>query len=154
MRANEEAKLHIAVVQYLNYSCPKLMFFHCPNGGSRDIREAAMLKKMGVKSGVADLLLFWRGGMGALELKSLKGSMSDNQKKFRTAWIQRGGNYSLCRSMNDVEQAVIGWGLEPKFRIPSSTERSGRQMLQMAVFDALHRPEGAIPSGAIYPPKK
>ena len=35
---------------------------HVPNGGRRDIREAAKFKRMGVKAGVPDLVLLYPSG--------------------------------------------------------------------------------------------
>ncbi len=63
-RGNLEMKLQIAVSSYLDYALPNILYFAVPNGGSRNLIEAALLKKAGVKAGVADLLLFWNGGMG------------------------------------------------------------------------------------------
>lgn len=61
---------------------------HIPNGGRRNIREAARLKKMGVRPGVSDYLLpISRGGYIGLwvELKSKLGRLTPEQR----AWIER-----------------------------------------------------------------
>ena len=57
-------------------------FFHVPNGGTRNIREAVKFKSMGVKSGVPDILLpvSRKGYNGlAIELKAGKNKPSENQ---------------------------------------------------------------------------
>lgn len=61
--------------------------FHIPNGGYRNPREAAKLKRMGVMPGVADLCLAYSsGGYHSLwiELKRRKpkGIVTPNQKEF------------------------------------------------------------------------
>lgn len=66
------------------------MIFHIPNGGLRSPREAAKLKRMGVKSGVSDLFLpapvTWYNGVELhgffLEMKFGQGSLSENQIEF------------------------------------------------------------------------
>jgi len=74
-RGNLEARLQIAVINYIRMAFPDVLCFAVPNGGARKKNsegvpiEAIMLKKMGVLAGVSDLLLFWNGGMGAIELK-------------------------------------------------------------------------------------
>lgn len=58
---------------------------HIPNGGYRNTAEAAKFKRMGVKSGVADLFLALpANGFGGLwiEMKSRKGSISIKQQEF------------------------------------------------------------------------
>ena len=62
----------------------KLMH-HIPNGGSRDKREAAKLKRMGVKAGVCDIFLpVPKNGRHGLyiELKAGKNRLTAEQKEF------------------------------------------------------------------------
>ncbi|MCG8381827.1 MAG: VRR-NUC domain-containing protein [Gammaproteobacteria bacterium] len=62
--------------------------FAIPNGGKRDAREAARLKRQGVKAGVSDMFLpvpmHDRFGLW-IELKVGKGKPSEDQEK----WINR-----------------------------------------------------------------
>ena len=56
-----EAEEQMAVIKWAElmsnkHPCLKWLY-HCPNGGSRNIAEAANLKRMGVKAGVPDLCL-------------------------------------------------------------------------------------------------
>ncbi len=85
------------------------LFFHVPNGGKRNPVEAAKFKAMGVKPGVADLLLLvpnrFYPYMG-IELKSEKGRASDHQKKFRDAVERVGGKYVLVRSLDEFMDEV------------------------------------------------
>ena len=64
------------------------LFYHIPNGGSRDKREAARMKGEGVRAGVPDLCLpVSSGAYHALyiELKVAKNRPSAEQK----AWIEK-----------------------------------------------------------------
>jgi len=62
--------------------------YHVPNGGQRNIREGARLKKMGVKAGILDINLDYgnRGYHGLrIELKVRKGKISSLQQ----GWLDR-----------------------------------------------------------------
>lgn len=58
-----------------------LFAFHPANGGYRTPVEAAILKSMGVRAGVPDIIIHFKGGKSIfIELKSGKGRLSDHQK--------------------------------------------------------------------------
>lgn len=79
---------------------PGVVYFHVPNGGQRDLREAKRLKQSGVKAGVHDLFFlrptqFESGVWGLLfgmELKEPggKGSLSPAQKIMHPRLIRAG----------------------------------------------------------------
>lgn len=64
------------------------VFFHVPNGGKRGKVEAAIMKAMGVRAGVPDLVILPRGGVPLfIELKHIpkegrKPSASKSQTEF------------------------------------------------------------------------
>lgn len=61
--------------------CSRYMF-HIPNGGHRNVAEAASLKRQGVKPGVPDIFLAYPSGPWHglfIELKSKKGKLSKHQ---------------------------------------------------------------------------
>lgn len=108
-RNYHEDKFQIQVASYLHKQYPQLLWFHCPNGGSRDKREAAKLKAMGVRPGVADIILFWLGGKGAIELKCGKNKQQDTQKFFQSQWVHSGGQYAVCYSLDEVIAVLDSW---------------------------------------------
>lgn len=55
-----EAREQQAVVEWCAWK--RIPIFHIPNGGRRDKREAASLKRQGVKPGVPDLFVPTRSG--------------------------------------------------------------------------------------------
>jgi hypothetical protein len=109
-RKQPESQLQRAVYRFIRMKFPGVLCFHCPNGGKRSPVEAAIFKAMGVLPGVADLLVFWRGGHGAIELKAGKGSQTDSQRYFQVQWIHCGGQYAVCRSIDEVEAVLNLWG--------------------------------------------
>lgn len=147
MRNNDEDTLQSAVVEWMGWALPDVLFFAVPNGGHRPdfvtksgnriSLEAIKLKRMGVKAGVADLLLFpLDGAKIAIELKVHSRKQSENQKKFEEAWIKTGGKYYLCYSLENVENAVRDCGLVPKYQIPVAKKEVRRQMKQYSWMEA------------------
>jgi hypothetical protein len=112
-----EDRLHIQVAHFLRVACPDLLFYHAPNGGGRDAREAAKLKAMGVRRGVADLAFVLPDGRAAfIELKADKGRQSPHQKLFEEDCARRGVPYLICRSLAEVEGALAAWGIPTRAR--------------------------------------
>lgn len=116
-RKQPEAALQKAVIEHIHKKAPDALVFAVPNGGKRNAREAAIMKGMGVMPGVADLLIFWQGrreiypGFGAIELKIDKGKQSPSQEAFEKSWTALGGKYALCRSIDDADDILLGWGI-------------------------------------------
>lgn len=139
-RGNLETKLQISVINYIRMAFPDVLVFAVPNGGKRSMIEAAMMKKMGVLAGVSDLLLFWNGGYGAIELKrpDKTAYMSPTQIEFAETWRKLGGRFALCNSLDGVEAALKSWGLTTRYQ-PPPMEKSGRNMLQQIVAHELYR---------------
>src|SRR5215467_3301089 len=59
-----------------------LLWWHTPNGGKRRPIEAAIMKSLGVRAGVADLILLHTGRIFALELKTENGRPTVEQMQF------------------------------------------------------------------------
>lgn len=117
-----EDSLQIAVADYLRLQYTDLLSWHTPNGGKRNKREAARLKRMGVRPGVADVMLYWLDSdlcmnAGAIELKCGKNKLQPSQVTFRNDWMNTGGHYAICRSVDEVMHWLSAWGV-PKGRKP------------------------------------
>jgi VRR-NUC domain len=81
----EEAKLQAACIAWVRLQYPKILVWHCPNGGSRNAIEAANLKRQGVLAGVCDIHVdAARRGFHGLkaEAKSKNGKLSPAQKEY------------------------------------------------------------------------
>lgn len=104
-----ESALQKQVIKYIRLQYPHALSFAVPNGGKRGKGEAAIMKAEGVLAGVSDILVFWQGGRGAIELKVGKNAESDYQKAFAARWQALGGHYAVCRSLDDVIEVMHSW---------------------------------------------
>ena len=85
------------------------LLHHIPNGGRRNAKEAAKLKRMGVLAGVADLHLpVARGGYNGLyiEMKYEEGRLLESQKKFLKAAAAEGNYCVVCYSAADAIEVL------------------------------------------------
>lgn len=88
-----EADEQQTVVEYCD--AKGIPVFHVPNGGGRDKREAANLKRQGVKPGVPDLCVPVARGLCHslyIEMKSEGGKISEAQ----TGWLRRLRAEGMC----------------------------------------------------------
>lgn len=87
------------------------LMYHVPNQkGTRNVVEVVKLKQQGVKSGVPDIVLpVARGKYHGLyiELKTLRGRVSDTQKQWLDALRNQGYAAIVCRSADEA-RAMIG----------------------------------------------
>ncbi|HEX7386258.1 MAG TPA: VRR-NUC domain-containing protein [Castellaniella sp.] len=89
------------------------LLLHIPNGGRRNIREAARLKAQGVRAGVPDLLLpvsrFGRHGLW-IELKAPKnGRVSADQKQWIEDLNKQGYAAMVCVGWLQARDAIIDY---------------------------------------------
>ena len=100
-----ETAMQIALVDRLRWLArPDVVFWHTPNGGFRDEREAAKFKAMGVLAGVADLAFIMPGPRVAwLELKARGEEPTDEQLAFAERVRACGCTWTCA---DDLDQAV------------------------------------------------
>lgn len=86
------------------------MLFHIPNGGSRNLIEAAHMKAQGVKAGVPDLMLpVARGGFHGLfiELKRQKGGrVSEAQEEWIRVLNREGYLTVVCAGWGEASRMI------------------------------------------------
>lgn len=112
MSEPSELQIQIAVVQHLRQrGVPGLIYWHSPNGGLRDKREAAKLKAMGVRPGVSDLILFHRGKLFCLELKAKRGRASPEQLQFIADIDREGALTALVEGLDAAIATLESWDL-------------------------------------------
>ena len=125
--ANPEAKLQIVVVNYLRTVLPNgAVFWSVPNGGKMTPARRMFAAAMGEYSGASDLMVLWLGRLHCIELK-VKASpalgikkttkQSLNQIGFQDAVEAMGAPYTVCRSTQDVRDALIEWGVPIKEKL-------------------------------------
>ena len=81
----KESDIQIEVVQWLKskQSDYRMRFFSIPNEGQRKVWFLNKLVRMGLKSGVPDLVIeFPEGRMVYLEIKTEKGKLSETQQNW------------------------------------------------------------------------
>lgn len=116
-----EENLQAACVKWFRLQYPQYdgLLFHVPNGGRRNLKEAARLKAEGVVAGVSDLILLvpqwfttWRGQEGCLfaglciEMKTAKGRQSPEQKEWQAKVEDQGYRYAVCRSLDEFMKTI------------------------------------------------
>lgn len=111
IRQRPEEALHIAIARYLDLALPTdATWFHPANGGRRSKAEAGKFKAMGVKAGVADCVIVWRGHVYALEIKAPAGRLSSAQRIWGGHFVRAGGRYRSVRSIDETAGALLEWG--------------------------------------------
>ena len=113
MRSYEEAE-QAAIFEWAEYEkrkYPELeLLYHVPNGGKRDAKTAAILKRCGVKSGVPDLVLpVARCGYHGLyiELKVGKNRTSKNQDRWLENLNAQGYKAVVCYGFNETTNMIL-----------------------------------------------
>jgi len=107
-----EHALHRAVAAYLAAVLPADAFWTTFPAGSGGKARGGQLKAAGLRPGVPDLILLYRGRFLGIELKSAKGRVSDAQQACRALILAAGGAWAECRSLDDIELALT------EFRVP------------------------------------
>ncbi len=93
----------------LQYRAIGNLFFAVPNGGSRNAREAAIMKGEGVTAGVADAILLYPAGPYnclCIEFKAPGRYQEPSQKKWQALVEAHGGKYIVCRSIDQFREEI------------------------------------------------
>lgn len=112
-RQSPERKLHLFTVQLLKMAArPGVVWFHPANESKRTPRMGAFLKLMGLVAGVSDIILALppSGRMAALELKSERGRLTVEQRRFQDALERCGGLIAVAHTPEDVQAVLKEWG--------------------------------------------
>jgi hypothetical protein len=84
----------------------RLLIFHVANERKGSFGTHMHFKRMGVRPGVADWLLFLSGRSAAIELKDDEGTQNADQKKFQRQWEAAGNLYFLVRTLEEFQGVV------------------------------------------------
>ncbi|MBY0561469.1 VRR-NUC domain-containing protein [Hyphomicrobium sp.] len=107
-----EAQIQKTLLDHLHHRAkPGVVYWHTPNGGVRDRITGRQLKDQGVVSGVPDLLLFFRGQLYGLELKTEKGRLQPTQVKFQAALAKQGAILATAYGLDEALKILLGWGV-------------------------------------------
>ena len=109
-RANPEHQLQVRVKHYLDVALPpSIEWTASAVGVNLTMQSATKLKAAGVRRGWPDLqFLFPDGVTRYIELKA-GASLSPEQRAFRDRCAKH-NIFAVCRSIEDVQKALTGWG--------------------------------------------
>ena len=107
-----EAQIQRAVVQHLKaYAAPNAVYWHTPNGGRRDAIDGANFKRLGVRPGVSDILVFHKRELFALELKRDGGRATESQLRFLDDIRREGGYGVIAEGLDEALASLRAWGV-------------------------------------------
>lgn len=115
-----EQSIHKAVVGHLRQrSMPGVVFWHTPNGamlgGKRNRKgisiQGSIMKGLGVRAGVSDIVALHDGKFFALELKAPGGRATEAQLEFIADVEKAGGFTAVAEGVDQAVSALEGWGL-------------------------------------------
>ena len=116
-----ESELQILSAKWLALKLPKtFMALHIPNEGRRSWAEGKRMKARGLVAGACDWFIIGGGydfdstplgRIYGIELKSAKGTLSPAQKAFHKRLEACGVPVAVCRSLEEIEAALKGWGI-------------------------------------------
>lgn len=107
-----ESRLQESCVNWFRYQYRGAVLFAIPNGGRRDAREAAHMKRTGVLAGVPDLCLAVSRNHYAgmfIEMKAGKNTETDRQVDVRKKLTAAGYRCVVCRSFDEFRSEVEGY---------------------------------------------
>jgi len=98
-----EIQLQAKIFQFTWNEYPETrgLFFHVPNGGSRNKIEGMQLKASGVIPGIPDMILLHKGSAYGFELKKQDGKVSEAQVKVHKTWQDNGTPVYVIRSFEE-----------------------------------------------------
>lgn len=115
----DEETIHKSVLDWLRLVLPNALIWHCPNGGAREPREAAKLKRLGVVAGIPDIFILGEGGFaGALEIKTQVGRLSSEQHNVHSHMRRLGFKIFVVRGIVEAREALASWGVKTREAAP------------------------------------
>ena len=93
-----ESRIQTAIVNYLRTQ--GYLVAAIPNGGARDKRTGATMKREGALAGHPDLNIYIDNTVVFVEVKTPTGRLSEKQKQFRAD--AKGYTYMIWRSIDDA----------------------------------------------------
>ena len=111
-RSRPEDIIQRAVFDHLRVrSAPNLFAFHPANGGWRSRVEAKILKGLGVRAGVPDIIAIHRGEVFAIELKSESARATAAQLQAIKDIRRAGGHAEICHGIDAAIKQLEEWHL-------------------------------------------
>lgn len=110
----KEDTIQIQIIEWCNLNKGKYPMLsdihHSPNGGKRNVREAAKFKRMGTRAGFPDLFLAYPNKNYAglfIELKADGGKATQNQKEWIDRLNSRGYYAKVCVGFEEAINTIL-----------------------------------------------
>jgi hypothetical protein len=111
-RRRPEDTLQRAVLEHLRLRGPRTAYwFHVGNGGFRTPVEGAILKSLGVRAGVPDLIIIHDGKTYGLELKADGNKPTKLQIEAQDAMRAAGAEVAVATGIDQAVTQLECWGL-------------------------------------------
>lgn len=129
---HEESLLQMQVVNHLRQFHPDVLFTasiqeNASGGRTKtgkwviNLRQAGRRKAMGYKAGTPDLMIFEPRLLGQMhykglfvEMKTIKGTASEDQRIFLAELIRRGYKTAVCKGVADAVDTITAYLTNPK----------------------------------------
>jgi hypothetical protein len=114
----EEEALQVCIVDWIRTVAPHCVVFAIRNEGKRSITEHQVAIEMGLYPGISDLCVLapvkdhFEPHM--VEVKTIKGAMSEKQEEFKLLCAKRGIHHAIVRSIEDTRQAFLFWNIKTR----------------------------------------
>lgn len=94
-----ERRLHLSVARLLEWTARRdVLWFHVPNEGVRTGPAGALLKALGMRRGIPDIIVLADKRCIGLELKASAGRLSPEQEEMAERWTVAGGLWHVANS--------------------------------------------------------
>lgn len=114
-----EHALQVRVAAYLEVALAGVAWWSGVDHGAGRLAPsvAGLRKARGVKPGIPDIVVLWRGRLIGIELKAGAGRVSTEQEALAAEWRAHGATWSVARSLAEVEAALRAAGVPVRYRV-------------------------------------
>ncbi len=104
--ATSEHNHQAIVIAWFRMKYKDAIIFAIPNGGNRNITEAARLKKEGVLAGIPDLVVIGKNKLFFIEMKNESGRLSATQKTIHEKINRLGFAVHTCYGYKEAQEKI------------------------------------------------
>jgi hypothetical protein len=116
-RKTPEHDFQKQVAQYLNFALPQDAWWTSIDHAGGGRLAGALRKVRGVKSGLADVWVVWRGQLRCFELKAPGGRPSDDQIQNAHQLSHAGVTTHTVTQLAVIEAVLADWGIPLRARL-------------------------------------
>ena len=104
----EEDRIHSECYVWFHNQFPELRGLLCYNlNNSKNRIDGNRNKAKGLQKGRSDMVLYYSGRAYMIEIKTLTGSQSTEQRQWQKLVESHGFSYSICRGIEEFRELII-----------------------------------------------